>query len=115
MTDAQKEYEKGAALFRQGQAAAGAKHLRQAAFSGHPQAQNQLARIYFAQLKKRHDIVDLEAAAHAGDLVALFVLAMSFIEGRLVDKDTDKAIAALQAAAERGNLMAAAMLKQGGL
>ncbi|MBR5523226.1 MAG: sel1 repeat family protein [Akkermansia sp.] len=110
MMNPQKEYELGAEAFLTGDAAAGAEHLRHAAFAGHPEAQNQLARIYFSQLKQRSDLADLEAAAQGGDHVALFVLAMSFIDGKLVDKDTDKAMAALRLAAQQGNVMARAML-----
>ena len=91
-------------------AAAGAEHLRNAAFAGHAEAQNQLARVYFAQVKSRTDLADLEAAAQSGDHVALFVLAMCFLDGKLLDKDTDKALLALQHAASRGNVMAQAML-----
>lgn len=109
----QQEYELGAAAFKAGNAAEGAEHLRNAAFAGHAEAQNQLARIYFAQVKTRDDIANLEAAAQSGDHVALFVLAMSLIEGRLLEKDTDKAIAALKHAAALGNAMAEAMLSGG--
>ncbi len=108
--DAQQEYELGAAAFKAGNAAAGAEHLRNAAFAGHAEAQNQLARVYFAQVKSRTDLADLEAAAQSGDHVALFVLAMCFLDGKLLDKDTDKALLALQHAASRGNVMAQAML-----
>lgn len=108
--DSQKHYEQAEAAFRAGRAAEGAEHLRQAAFSGHVEAQNQLARVYFAQLRRPSDVADLEAAAQQGDHVALFVLAMCFIEGRLTEKDTEKALSALQHAARRGNLMAAQML-----
>ncbi|MBR5212938.1 MAG: hypothetical protein IKV92_01610 [Akkermansia sp.] len=108
--DAQQEYELGAAAFKAGDAAAGAEHLRNAAFAGHAEAQNQLARVYFAQVKSRTDLADLEAAAQSGDHVALFVLAMCFLDGKLLDKDTDKALLALQHAASRGNVMAQAML-----
>lgn len=106
----QQEYELGAAAFKAGNAAEGAEHLRNAAFAGHAEAQNQLARIYFAQVKTRDDIANLEAAAQSGDHVALFVLAMCFLDGKLLDKDTDKALLALQHAASRGNVMAQAML-----
>ena len=106
----QQEYELGAAAFKAGHAAEGAAHLRNAAFAGHAEAQNQLARIYFAQVKTRDDIANLEAAAQSGDHVALFVLAMCFLDGKLLDKDTDKALLALQHAASRGNVMAQAML-----
>ncbi len=106
------EYDAAAAAFRAGKAAEGAEHLRHAAFAGHAEAQNQLARIYFARIRGRHDIADLEAAAQGGDHVALFVLAMCFVEGRLIDKDTDKALAALRLAASQGNHMAVAMLGQ---
>lgn len=109
--DPQQEYEAGAAAFKAGNAKDGAEHLRNAAFAGHPEAQNQLARVYFAQLKHREDIISLESAAQNGDHVALFVLAMCFLEGRLLDKDTDKALLALQHAADAGNMMAASMLK----
>lgn len=109
----QQEYELGAAAFKAGNAAEGAEHLRNAAFAGHAEAQNQLARIYFARVKTRDDIANLEAAAQSGDHVALFVLAMSLIEGRLLEKDTDKAIAALKHAAALGNAMAEAMLSGG--
>lgn len=109
----QQEYELGAAAFKAGHAAEGAEHLRNAAFAGHAEAQNQLARIYFAQVKTRDDIANLEAAAQSGDHVALFVLAMSLIEGRLLEKDSDKAIAALKHAAALGNTMAEAMLSGG--
>ncbi len=108
----QQEYEAGAAAFKAGNAAAGAEHLRNAAFAGHAEAQNQLARVYFAQLKSRNDIVSLESAAQNGDHVALFVLAMCLIDGRLLDKDTDKALIALKHAAALGNTMAEAMLAQ---
>ena len=109
----QQEYELGAAAFKAGHAAEGAAHLRNAAFAGHAEAQNQLARIYFAQVKTRDDIANLEAAAQSGDHIALFVLAMSLIEGRLLEKDTDKAMAALKHAAALGNAMAEAMLSGG--
>ncbi|MBQ8517640.1 MAG: sel1 repeat family protein [Akkermansia sp.] len=108
----QEEFEAGAAAFREGRAADGAEHLRNAAFAGHAEAQNQLARIYFARLKTRNDLGDLESAAQGGDHVALFVLAMCFLEGRLIDKDEEKAILALRYAAQHGNLMARAMLQQ---
>ena len=108
--DAQQEYELGAAAFKAGDAATGAEHLRRAAFAGHAEAQNQLARVYFAQVKTRKDLADLEAAAQSGDHVALFVLAMCFLDGKLIAKDTDKALLALQHAAARGNVMAEAML-----
>ena len=54
----------------------------------------------------------MESAAQGGDHVALFVMAMCFLEGRLIDKDEEKAILALQYAAQHGNLMAQAMLQQ---
>lgn len=108
----QQEYDAAAAAFRAGNAAEGAEHLRHAAFAGHAGAQNQLARIYFSRIKERYDIADLEAAAQGGDHVALFVLAMCFVEGRLIDKDPDKALAALRLAASQGNHMAVAMLGQ---
>lgn len=110
MMNAEQEYEAGAAAFRAGNAAGGAAHLRNAAFAGHAEAQNQLARIYFAQLKDRSDLADLESAAQGGDHVALFVLAMSFIDGKLVEKDTEKAMAALRLSASQGNIMARNML-----
>lgn len=109
---AQEEYEAGAAAFKAGRAAEGAELLRKAAFAGHAEAQNQLARVYFAQLKSRLDLVSLESAAQNGDHVALFVLAMCLIEGRLMEKDTDKALMALKHAAAMGNTMAEAMLAQ---
>jgi TPR repeat protein len=108
--DAEQEYALGAAAFKAGDAATGAEHLRNAAFAGHPEAQNQLARVYFAQVKTRTDLADLEAAAQSGDHVALFVLAMCFLDGKLISKDTDKALAALKHAAALGNAMAEAML-----
>lgn len=111
-TTPQQEYEAGAAAFKAGNAAAGAEHLRNAAFAGHAEAQNQLARVYFAQLKDRQDIISLESAAQNGDHVALFVLAMCLIEGRLLEKDTEKAITALKHAAALGNTMAEAMMSQ---
>jgi len=107
----EQEFQAGADAFRDGRHAEGAEHLRRAAFAGHPEAQNQLARIYFARLKTRTDLLDLETAAQSGDHVALFVLAMTLIEGRLIDKDTDKALTALRHAATRGNLMAQTMLQ----
>lgn len=110
MMDAQQEYDLGAADFKAGRLQEGAEHLRNAAFAGHGQAQNQLARIYFAQVKTREDLANLEAAAQAGDHVALFVLAMCLIDGKVTDKDNDKALTALREAARRGNSMAAAML-----
>ena len=108
----QAEFDAGAAAFREGRAAEGAEYLRNAAFAGHAEAQNQLARIYFARIKTRNDVADLESAAQGGDHVALFVLAMCFLEGRFIDKDEEKAILALRYAAEHGNLMAQAMLQQ---
>ncbi len=108
----QQEYEAGAAAFKAGHATEGAEHLRRAAFAGHAEAQNQLARVYFAQLKSRQDLASLETAAQSGDHVALFVLAMCLIEGRLLEKDTDKALVALKHAAALGNSMAEAMLAQ---
>ncbi len=108
----QQEYEAGAAAFKTGKAAEGAQHLRNAAFAGHAEAQNQLARVYFAQLKTRNDLVSLESAAQNGDHVALFVLAMCLIEGRFMEKDTDKALTALKHAAAMGNAMAESMLNQ---
>lgn len=108
----QQEYEAGAAAFKAGNAKEGAEHLRNAAFAGHPEAQNQLARVYFAKLKQREDITSLESAAQNGDHVALFVLAMCLIEGRLMEKDTDKALIALKHAAALGNTMAETMLAQ---
>lgn len=113
-TSPQQEYEAGAAAFKAGNATAGAEHLRNAAFAGHAEAQNQLARVYFAQLKSRQDLISLETAAQSGDHVALFVLAMCLIEGRLLDKDTDKALTALKHAAALGNTMAERMLAQAG-
>ena len=110
--DPQQEYEAGPAAFKAGNAKDGAEHLRNSAFAGHPEAQNQLARVYFAQLKHREDINSLESAAQNGDHVALFVLAMCLIEGRLMEKDTDKALMALKHAAALGNTMAEAMLAQ---
>lgn len=107
----QEEFEAGAAAFREGRAAEGAEHLRRAAYAGHAEAQNQLARIYFARLRTRRDLADLEAAAQAGDHIALFVLSMCFLEGRLIDKDAEKAILALRHAAAKGNVMAQAMLQ----
>ncbi len=88
--------------------------LREAAFSGHAGAQEQLARLYFSKVKGFADIGDLEGAAQSGDHVALFVLAMCFIEGRVVDKDNEKALSALRAAANMGNAMATSMLLSGG-
>lgn len=111
MTDAQKEYELGAAAFKEGRLAEGAEHLRFAAFHGHAEAQNQLARIYFAQVKTKEDLGNLEAAAQSGDHVALFVLAMCLIDGKIIEKDTEKALSALRQAARHGNLMAAGMLR----
>ncbi len=96
------------------QAAESLQKLREAAFSGHAGAQEQLARLYFSRVKGFADIGDLEAAAQSGDHVALFVLAMCFIEGRLVDKDNEKALSALRAAANMGNAMATSMLLNGG-
>lgn len=111
-TTPQDEFEAGAAAFREGRAAEGAEHLRNAAFAGHAEAQNQLARIYFARIKSRNDLADLESAAQGGDHVALFVMAMCFLEGRLTDKDADKALLVLRHAARLGNLMAQDMLQQ---
>ena len=84
--DAEQEYQLGAISFKAGNAKEGAEHLRNAAFAGHAEAQNQLARVYFAQVKTR--------------------------EGTLLPKDTDKALTALRIAARNGNTMAAAMLAQ---
>lgn len=108
--DAEEEFLIGAACFKAGNAQEGAHHLRNAAKAGHAEAQNQLARVYFAQLKTRQDVLSLEGAAQQGDHVAMFVLAMTFLEGRLVDKDTEKALTVLQYAAKCGNAMAQAML-----
>ena len=108
--DAEQEYQLGALAFKAGNAQEGAEHLRNAAFAGHAEAQNQLARVYFAQLKSRNDIGSLESAAQNGDHVALFVLAMCLIEGRLLEKDSDKALVALKHAAALGNIMAENML-----
>lgn len=106
----QEEYEAAAAALRAYKVQEGTLHMRNAALAGHDEAQNQLARIYFGGLKSREDLAALESAAQGGDHVALFVLAMSLIEGRLLEKDTEKAIAALQIAARSGNYMAASML-----
>ncbi len=111
--DAELEYQEAALAFRAKDAEAGLRHLRAAAFDGHAPAQEQLARLYFSRVKGRPDIGDLESAAQGGDHVALFVLAMCFLEGRLIDKDEEKAISALRAAANMGNSMAAAMLLGG--
>ena len=108
----QQAYEAGAEAFKNGKAAEGAELLRNAAFAGHPEAQNQLARVYFAQLKTPSDVISLETAAQNGDHVALFVLAMCLIDGKLMPKDTDKALTALKHAAALGNTMAEAMLAQ---
>lgn len=110
--DAELEYQQAALAFKAGNAAEGAEHLRQAAFAGHAEAQNQLARVYFAQVKTREDVARLESAAQSGDHVALFVLAMCLIQGSILPKDTDKALTALRIAARSGNTMAAAMLQQ---
>ena len=110
--DAEQEYQLGALAFKAGNAQEGAEHLRNAAFAGHAEAQNQLARVYFAQVKTREDVANLESAAQGGDHVALFVLAMCLIQGTLLPKDTDKALSALRIAARGGNVMAAAMLEQ---
>ena len=110
--DAEQEYQLGAISFKAGNAKEGAEHLRNAAFAGHAEAQNQLARVYFAQLKSHHDLISLESAAQNGDHVALFVLAMCLIEGRLMEKDTDKALTALKHAAAMGNTMAGTMLSR---
>ncbi len=88
--------------------------LREAAFSGNGEAQEHLARLYFSRVKSFADIEDLETAAQSGDHVALFVLAMCFIEGRVISKDNDKALSALRAAAYLGNSMATSMLLNGG-
>ncbi len=114
MMDAEQHYQAAALAFRAKDAEAGLRHLRAAAFDGHAPAQEQLARLYFSRVKGRPDIGDLEAAAQGGDHVALFVLAMCFLEGRLIDKDEEKAISALRAAANMGNAMATDMLLSGG-
>lgn len=108
--DARQEYDAAVNAFRAHKVQEGTQHLRAAALAGHEEAQNQLARIYFAQLKSRADLAALESAAQGNDHVALFVLAMCLIEGRLLEKDTDKAIAALRLSARQGNHMAASML-----
>lgn len=110
-TSPEEEYQLGATCFKKGLAAEGAEHLRAAAFAGHGEAQNQLARIYFSRIKSRQDITDLEASAQAGDHVALFVLAMCLIDGKFIDKDVEKAIAALRHAAASGNAMALSMIR----
>ena len=112
--DAEHEYQQAALAFKAGNAAEGAEHLRQAAFAGHAEAQNQLARVYFAQVKSREDVANLEAAAQSGDHVALFVLAMCLIQGTILPTDTEKALTALRIAARNGNSMAAAMLNAQG-
>lgn len=104
------EFLKGMACLKAGHPTEGAELLRKAAFAGHAEAQNQLARLYFVTLKTRKDLGDLETSAQDGDHVALFVLAMSLLEGRVVDKDTEKALTALRQAADGGNFMAMQML-----
>ncbi|MGN0836744.1 MAG: hypothetical protein ACI4OS_04825 [Akkermansia sp.] len=110
MNSAEEDFVRAAAAFKTGHGAEGAELLRRAAFAGHAEAQNQLARIYFAQTKRREDLGALESAALQGDHVALFVLAMCLLEGRVCERDSDKALAALQRAAQAGNLMAGSML-----
>ena len=106
------DFLKGMSCLKAGHPSEGATLLRKAAFSGHAEAQNQLASLYFAGLKSRTDLADLEVSAQSNDHVALFVLAMSLIEGRLLEQDTDRALLALKRAAEAGNIMAAQMLRQ---
>ena len=103
------DFLKGMSCLKAGHPSEGATLLRKAAFSGHAEAQNQLASLYFAGLKSRTDLADLEVSAQSNDHVALFVLA---IEGRLLEQDTDRALLALKRAAEAGNIMAAQMLRQ---
>ncbi len=104
------EFLKGMACLKAGHPTEGAELLRKAAFAGHAEAQNQLARLYFVTLRSHKDLADLEASAQSGDHVALFVLAMSFLEGRVVEKDSEKALQALRQAADGGNYMAMNML-----
>lgn len=104
------EFLKGMACLKAGHPTEGAELLRKAAFAGHAEAQNQLARLYFVTLRTHKDLGDLEASAQSGDHVALFVLAMSFLEGRVVEKDVEKALASLRQAADGGNFMAMKML-----
>ncbi len=104
------DFLKGMACMKAGHPTEGAELLRKAAFAGHAEAQNQLARLYFVTLRTHKDLADLEASAQSGDHVALFVLAMSFIEGRVVEKDPEKALTSLRQAADGGNFMAMKML-----
>ncbi len=104
------DFLKGMACLKAGHPTEGAELLRKAAFAGHAEAQNQLARLYFVTLRSHKDLADLEASAQSGDHVALFVLAMCFLEGRLVDKDPEKALTSLRQAADGGNFMAMKMM-----
>lgn len=103
---------KGMACLKAGHPSEGADLLRQASAAGHHEAQNQLARLYFVTLRSARDLAALETSAASGDHVALFVLSMAFMEGRMVEKDQDAALLALRRAAKAGNLVAQHMLDQ---
>jgi len=103
---------KGMACLKAGHPSEGADLLRQASAAGHPEAQNQLARLYFVTLRSPRDLAALETSASSGDHVALFVLAMAFMEGRMVEKDQDAALLALRRAATAGNLIAQHMIEE---
>lgn len=103
---------KAMACFKLGKGTEGAELLRKASSAGHAEAQNQLSRLYFASLKEPKDLGDLELQAQSGDNAALLALAMCLLEGRLVDKDNEKAVLTLKHAAERGNYVAQQMLSQ---
>ncbi len=106
------DFLKAMACLKAGHPAEGADLLRRASAAGHAEAQQQLARLYFATLRTPKDLASLEVSAQSGDHVASFVLAMALLEGRLMGKNTDAAIIALRHAARAGNLMALHMLSQ---
>ncbi len=104
------DFLKGMACLKAGHPSEGANLLRRASLAGHAEAQQQLARLYFATLRTPADLASLENSAQGGDHVASFVLAMVLLEGRLMEKNADAAIIALRHAARAGNLHAQAML-----
>ncbi len=104
------DFLKGMACLKAGHPSEGANLLRRASLAGHAEAQQQLARLYFATLRTHADLASLENSAQGGDHVASFVLAMVLLEGRLMEKNTEAAIIALRHAARAGNIHAHAML-----
>ncbi len=106
------DFLKGMACLKAAHPGEGADLLRRASAAGHAEAQQQLARLYFATLRTPKDLASLEMSAQSGDHVASFVFAMVLLEGRLLEKNMDAAIIALRHAAKGGNLLALHMLEQ---